>query len=135
MRMIKIRKMIKMTSEMSMASMSDIAFLLIIFFMVASVFIIKDGLHLILPDKKRKPVVMASRNVIRITILDRGKVLYNDKQTDESMLEEKLLMARRDNRNVFVLLEIAKRVQYSDAIMIIDIIKFSGIKRLSIKMI
>ena len=135
MRMIKIRKMIKMTSEMSMASMSDIAFLLIIFFMVASVFIIKDGLHLILPDKKRKPVVMASRNVIRITLLDRGKVLYNDKQTDESMLEEKLLMARRDNRNVFVLLEIAKRVQYSDAIMIIDIIKFSGIKRLSIKMI
>lgn len=135
MRMIKIRKMIKMTSEMSMASMSDIAFLLIIFFMVASVFIIKDGLHLILPDKKRKPVVMASRNVIRITILDRGKVLYNDKQTDESMLEEKLVMARRDNRNVFVLLEIAKRVQYSDAIMIIDIIKFSGIKRLSIKMI
>ena len=133
--MIKIRKMIKMTSEMSMASMSDIAFLLIIFFMVASVFIIKDGLHLILPDKKRKPVVMASRNVIRITILDRGKVLYNDKQTDESMLEEKLVMARRDNRNVFVLLEIAKRVQYSDAIMIIDIIKFSGIKRLSIKMI
>ena len=123
--MIKIRKMIKMTSEMSMASMSDIAFLLIIFFMVASVFIIKDGLHLILPDKKRKPVVMASRNVIRITILDRGKVLYNDKQTDESMLEEKLVMARRDNRNVFVLLEIAKRVQYSDAIMIIDIIKFS----------
>lgn len=135
MRMIKIRKMITMTSEMSMASMSDIAFLLIIFFMVASVFIIKDGLHLILPDRKRKPVVMASRDVIRITLLERGKVLYNDKQTDDYMLEEKLLAARRDNRNVFVLLEISKRVQYSDAIMIIDIIKFSGIKRLSIKMI
>jgi biopolymer transport protein ExbD len=133
--MIKIRKMIKMTSEMSMASMSDIAFLLIIFFMVASVFIIKDGLHLVLPDKKRKPVLMASRDVIRITVFDKGRILYNDKQADARVLEEMLIEASRDNKKVFVLLEISRRVKYSDAIMIIDIIKFSGIKRLSIKMI
>jgi biopolymer transport protein ExbD len=133
--MIKIRKMIKMTSEMSMASMSDIAFLLIIFFMVASVFIIKDGLHLVLPDKKRKPVLMASRDVIRITVFDKGRILYNDKQADARVLEEMLIEASRDNKKVFVLLEISRRVKYSDAITIIDIIKFSGIKRLSIKMI
>lgn len=135
MRMIKIRKMIKMTSEMSMASMSDIAFLLIIFFMVASVFIIKDGLHLVLPDKKRKPVLMASRDVIRITVFDKGRILYNDKQADVQVLEERLIEASRDNKKIFVLLEISRRVKYSDAIMVIDIIKFSGIKRLSIKMI
>jgi biopolymer transport protein ExbD len=133
--MIKIRKMIKMTSEMSMASMSDIAFLLIIFFMVASVFIIKDGLHLVLPDKKRKPVLMASRDVIRITVFDKGRILYNDKQADARVLEEMLIEASRDNKKVFVLLEISRRVKYSNAITIIDIIKFSGIKRLSIKMI
>ncbi len=133
--MIKIRKMIKMTSEMSMASMSDIAFLLIIFFMVASVFIIKDGLHLVLPDKKRKPVLMASRDVIRITVFDKGRILYNDKQADVQVLEERLIEASRDNKKIFVLLEISRRVKYSDAIMVIDIIKFSGIKRLSIKMI
>jgi biopolymer transport protein ExbD len=133
--MIKIRKMIKMTSEMSMASMSDIAFLLIIFFMVASVFVIKDGLHLVLPDKKRKPVLMASRDVIRITVFDKGRILYNDKQADAHLLEEMLIEDSRDNKKVFVLLEISRRVKYSDAIMIIDIIKFSGIKRLSIKMI
>ena len=133
--MIKIRKMIKMTSEMSMASMSDIAFLLIIFFMVASVFIIKDGLHLVLPDKKRKPVLMASRDVIRITVFDKGRILYNDKQEDVQVLEKRLIEDSRDNKKVFVLLEISRRVKYSDAIMIIDIIKFSGIKRLSIKMI
>jgi biopolymer transport protein ExbD len=133
--MTKIRKMIKMTSEMSMASMSDIAFLLIIFFMVASVFIIKDGLHLVLPDKKSKPVLMASRDVIRITVFDKGRVLYNDKQADARVIEEMLIEASRENKKVFVLLEISRGVKYSDAITIIDIIKFSGIKRLSIKMI
>ncbi len=132
--MVKIRKMIQMTSEISMASMSDIAFLLIIFFMVASVFIIKDGLHLVLPDKQRKPVIIASKNVITIEMFDDGTITYDEKEIAGNEIEEKLQSAFSENEKIFVLLRVSKKVKYSDTVTVIDMVKFAGIKRLSIRM-
>jgi biopolymer transport protein ExbD len=132
--MVKIRKMIQMTSEISMASMSDIAFLLIIFFMVASVFIIKDGLHLVLPDKQRKPVIIASKSVITIAMYDDGTITYDEKEIARNKIEEKLQSAFSENEKIFVLLRVSKKVKYRDTVTVIDMVKFAGIKRLSIKM-
>jgi len=126
--------MIQMTSEISMASMSDIAFLLIIFFMVASVFIIKDGLHLVLPDKQRKPVIIASKNVITIEMFDDGTITYDEKEIAGNEIEEKLQSAFSENEKIFVLLRVSKKVKYSDTVTVIDMVKFAGIKRLSIRM-
>lgn len=117
-----------------MASMSDIAFLLIIFFMVASVFIIKDGLHLVLPDKQRKPVIISSKSVITIAMYDDGTITYNEKEIARNNIEEKLQSAFSENEKIFVLLRVSKKVKYSDTVSVIDMVKFAGIKRLSIRM-
>lgn len=124
-----------MTSEISMASMSDIAFLLIIFFMVSSAFIMKDGLHLTLPDKNKKPVVVSPKDVVTIILSKNGRITYNEKNIEKPDLEKKLVEDRKKMESLFVLLKIHKSITYEKAIDLIDSVKFAGIKKLSIKMI
>lgn len=54
--------------EISAASMSDLAFLLLIFFMVASVFYVKEGLISTLPKKKAEPQLVLRKNIYRFEI-------------------------------------------------------------------
>ena len=56
--MVRIKRGAKPTGEITIASMSDVAFLLIIFFLVTSIFLLKDGLHLSLPDTTKPATVV-----------------------------------------------------------------------------
>lgn len=122
-----------MTSEISTASMSDIAFLLIVFFLIASVFNIKDGLHLVLPDKNKKPVIKSSSDIITITIPDNKRIILDKKNISRHELETRLSELKTTKGN-FVLLKINRKVPYHRAVELIDAIKYAGYPTLSIKM-
>jgi biopolymer transport protein ExbD len=65
--MVNLRKKLH-TEDISSASMSDIAFLLLVFFMVASVFYVKEGIASSMPKKDSKPQVVLRENVYRVTL-------------------------------------------------------------------
>lgn len=65
--MVKLRKK-KELEEVSAASMSDIAFLLLVFFMVTAVFFVKEGLNIQLPQKDSQPVPFLRKNVYEILV-------------------------------------------------------------------
>jgi len=132
--MIKIRRSARMTSEMSMSSMSDIAFLLIIFFMVASAFIFRDGLHLVLPDSTRKPVIVKQKDITTITVKESGTILLNRKKAAAGEVLDYLKEIRDKDADSIVLIRVDSGAVYQDAVDIIDIVKLSGLTRLSIKM-
>ena len=71
-----------MTSAVSLASMSDIAFLLIIFFLTASVFVIKDGLRLMLPAKGKTMIVKKPEDVCTVVLRDDASLLLDDRPVD-----------------------------------------------------
>lgn len=58
--MVRLRKKTQL-EEISSASMSDVAFLLLVFFMVASVFYVKEGLSSSLPKKDSQPQLQRKR--------------------------------------------------------------------------
>ena len=132
--MAKIRKMISMTSEVSTASMSDIAFLLIVFFMVASVFTIKDGLHLTVPDKNKKPVIISAQDVITVTVPDSDRIFIDSKPVAMDDFET-ILAGLSGEKKRHVLLKINRDVPYHRAVSLIDAVKYTGITRLSVKML
>lgn len=133
--MPKIRRSIRMFSEMNLSSMSDISFILIIFFMVTSVFTMKEGLHLTMPDNKKQPVVVAAHNVVTIQIDDRERVTFRDKAVEPSAIEDMLVKEKKKNPKVLVLLKVSPKVPYEKAVTIIDTIQFSGIQKLTLRMI
>lgn len=132
---MRIRRFLRMDSEINVASMSDISFILIIFFMVTAVFTLKDGLHLSLPDKNRTPVVISARNVVTVTLSESGGITCRDREVDRDALPALLADELRSNPSLVVLAKIARGVSYEKAVDLVDRIQFAGVRRLTIRTI
>jgi len=71
---VKVRRNSRGTSEINLSSSSDIAFLLIIFFMVTSAFIFKDGLKLVLSAKSKETKIIENLEDISIVSVTNDKL-------------------------------------------------------------
>jgi biopolymer transport protein ExbD len=77
----------KIDSSFSMSSMTDIVFLLLIFFMLTSSFITPSGLPVSLPSAKKSKIVMQKASV---TITSDLKYYINDRRITRSRIEQEL---------------------------------------------
>ena len=77
----------KIDSSFSMSSMTDIVFLLLIFFMLTSNFITPSGLPVSLPSAKKSKIVMQKASV---TITKDLKYYINDRRITRSRIEQEL---------------------------------------------
>ncbi len=131
---MKIRKTSKTTSEVNLSSSSDIAFLLIIFFMVTSAFIFRDGIHMVLPSKAKKPQIVKDRDKIQTVQVNVDKITLNNKKVTIAGLEEKIKIALEKDADTVVLLKVHKDVRYQKMITVVDALKVVGAKKLSLRM-
>lgn len=90
----------KVETSFSMSSMTDIVFLLLIFFMLTSSFITPSGLPVNLPTSKSSSIVMQK---ISVTITDDLNYFVNDKKVRLSNLENALKAELKDKEGVVVL--------------------------------
>jgi biopolymer transport protein ExbD len=77
----------KIDSSFSMSSMTDIVFLLLIFFMLTSSFITPSGLPVSLPSAKKSKIIMQKASV---TITSDLKYYINDRRISRSKIEQEL---------------------------------------------
>ena len=77
----------KIDSSFSMSSMTDIVFLLLIFFMLTSNFITPSGLPVSLPSSKKSKIVMQK---VSLTITKDLKYYINDRRISRSRIEQEL---------------------------------------------
>lgn len=93
----------RQSSEISAGSMADIAFLLLIFFLVTSEMTKEEGMMQILPEKADQEVTepVKERNAIRIFMNDKNQILFEDQTGLEmsdipSLLKEQILNVSDD---------------------------------------
>ncbi|MCB0662911.1 MAG: biopolymer transporter ExbD [Saprospiraceae bacterium] len=83
------KKKTKVSAEFSMSSMTDIIFLLLIFFMLTSTLVAPNALNLKLPGTSTsKPT--STNNLDEVSISRSGDYYLNGKRTDISSLENTL---------------------------------------------
>ena len=82
--------------EVNAGSMADIAFLLLIFFLVTTVIETDSGLYRMLPRTDNVIVEYKKRNVLPILLNSEGRLLVNDRITDIKELRE-IAIAFLDN--------------------------------------
>lgn len=139
--MISLRKK-KEIEEVSAASMSDIAFLLLVFFMVTAVFFVKEGLDIDLPRKKANAQKIVKEDLYKITIIG-----------EKISLENKLLGNKRDYENFkqfqkefrdleipnipekVVLIRTEGKTPYGNMIHVLSTVQIKGFKKISVKRI
>ncbi len=97
----------KPDTAFSLSSMTDIVFLLLIFFMLTSSFITPSGLPINLPSSKSTNIVMTKVN---LSISKDLQYAINDRKVDAQMIESELSKSLLSTEEAVVVLHIDKEV-------------------------
>lgn len=119
-----------MMAEFSMASMTDVIFLLLIFFMVTSTFVFPTALEVNLPQSSQQTAI---KSVTRIYI-DKDLKLYASFEDEEPqvMQEEQLVaflrLAQQQDPESYIAIYADEVVPYGELIKILDLGSSNNLK-------
>jgi biopolymer transport protein ExbD len=102
----------KVSSEIPTASMADIAFLLIIFFMVSTVFVVYRGFPVDLPRAEKIDPVKSRRNIVSIWVSPRGRIMVDEFETDLSGVGNIVRAKLAKNPRIVVLVKSDRNTEY-----------------------
>lgn len=126
---MKVKNKNKANPEISSASMSDIAFLLIIFFMLTTVFSQEQGLNYRIPETLKK--VPTEKRNLEVTVLADGKLKYDDRLIELSSLRDIAIARKAQNEEIFAVLRVEEQTPYSFIISTMDEILIGGINNIA----
>lgn len=108
----------KISPEFSMSSMTDIVFLLLIFFMLTSPAITPEALDLILPKAKGKTT---TKQNISVSITKDLQVYINKERVSNSALESRLKAELQGVEDPTIILRAEEGVPIEKAVNVMDI--------------
>lgn len=115
----------KVSPEFNMSSMTDIVFLLLIFFMITSTMVTTNALDLVLPKAKGKT---DSNKNIQVSINKELEMFIDKDQVPEAEIESRLLSIMGDDRSKSVVLRAEEGVPIEKAVYVLDIANRNQIK-------
>lgn len=108
----------KVSAEFSMSSMTDIVFLLLIFFMLASTLVTTSALDLVLPSSKAQTV---KRKDVTVNISPDQRFSVGNKIVSEAELEREVLRQVKGKEDAVVILRADKSVPYEKVVKVMDL--------------
>ena len=116
----------KITPEFSMSSMTDIVFLLLIFFMIASTLAKElNTIDIKLPEAKGKT---ENRNTIYVTINNKSQFYINSNEVSKSKIRNELLKELNESSSKSLVLRAEQKVPLDEVVYIMDLANKNGIK-------
>ena len=115
---MKLRGRNKVSAEFSMSSMTDIVFLLLIFFMLTSPAITPEALDLILPKAKGKTTNVQN---ISVSITKDLQIYIDNERVSSSSLEQKLKENLAGVEDPTIILRAEEGVPIEKAVNVMDI--------------
>ena len=108
----------KVTPEFNMSSMTDIVFLLLIFFMLTSTLVSPNALKLLLPNSKAKTL---EKQTISISITKDIEYYVNENQVSLNSLEQELSILLENDKEPGIILHTDKTVAIEHVVKVMDI--------------
>ena len=128
------RKRKKILNIADSGALSDLAFLLIIFFIVIAVFNVNKGFLLGLPQKGSTKIVNVE-DIIKVILTKDNELVYNDHNIKLNEIE-KIVKERLEVRpNMTFLLKINPETKYQDVVTVVDSILNLNVDNFSFSMI
>ena len=117
----------KVSTEFNMSSMTDIVFLLLIFFMLTSTMVTTNALDLVLPKAKGKT---DSNKNTTVNITKDSEFFIDKNPVSKEQLEEQLLaiLPTEGDKARAIVLRAEKTVEYDNIIYVMDIANRNQIK-------
>ena len=115
---MNIRGRNKVTPEFNMSSMTDIVFLLLIFFMLASTLVTTNAIDILLPKASGKT---ENRQSISVSIKKDLTYYIDQKRVGISVLENELVNTLSQQDNPTIVLRAEKSVPVDNVVKVMDI--------------
>lgn len=115
---MNIRGRNKVSPEFNMSSMTDIVFLLLIFFMIASTLVSTSAIDILLPKASGKT---ENKKSIAVSIKKDLTYYIDSKRVGESVLEAELIAALSSEETPTVILRAEKSVPVENVVKVMDI--------------
>lgn len=133
-----LRKKGRVSGEIPTASMADIAFLLLIFFLVTTVFEEEKGLPIVLPEKGEE-VEVSQKNVLHLLIQQDG--IVNVKRGESPQVQsvqpndigQIWRMESAQNPNLIAAVKTAPNAQYRFMVDVLDQLQAAGAERIALQ--
>jgi len=123
---MKLRGRNQIKPEFNMSSMTDIVFLLLIFFMIASTLAKQlNTIEVKLPQGEGKT---ENRNTVAVTITDSGRFYLNENRVTKNQLETRLIKALEGGQAPSLVLRAEEKVAIQEVVFVMNVANKNGIK-------
>lgn len=126
-----VEKKKERSSEIPTSSLADIAFLLLIFFLVTTTIDVDKGIGLVLPPKGEAKEI-SKKNIANLLINAEGKVMLDERETDIPMLKNIIREKIAQNPNLIISVKTDEKTKYRYYIQVLDQLKQANAKKISI---
>jgi biopolymer transport protein ExbD len=120
--------------EIPQASMSDVAFLLLIFFIVTTIFNTEKGIPLSLPGKTSAKTQMNPKNILKLQSDANGNVYMDDEPIALPSIAGEIDARLAENDKLVVSIQSHPDSRYNTMVLILDEVKKSDATRISLNM-
>lgn len=116
---MELKRKNRVNAEFSMASMTDIIFLLLIFFMITSSAISQSTIEVKLPSADANNPSVQDPAVV--TIKEDGKYFVNDKEIEKDQLENYLVTALKGDEKPSFTIRADENTRHKDVVFVMSI--------------
>jgi biopolymer transport protein ExbD len=138
--MALMKKKQRVSGEIPTASMADIAFLLLIFFLVTTVFEEEKGLQIVLPEAQEQ-VEVSQKNILHIVVQPNGVVrLKRGESPSEQLVQAAELgsiwrQESGQNPNLIAAVKTDPTAPYKFMVDVLDALQGAGATRISLQIL
>jgi biopolymer transport protein ExbD len=135
-----MRKKKRVSGDIPTASMADIAFLLLVFFLVTTVFDEEKGLSIVLPAQQEEQEV-SQKNVLHLVIQDDGLVRVkrgespNEEVVTASRIGDIWRLEFQQNANLIAAVKTSPSAPYRHMVAVLDQLQHANAERISLQLL
>jgi biopolymer transport protein ExbD len=127
----------KVSADIPAASMSDIAFLLLIFFMTTTIFNVEKGIRLVLPAEGPSLKVKQT-HIITVQVAEDGSIYLTTPDgtkpiPSKGLLKDELEKRLAKDSELALIFEVSEKANYEMMIDVFDEIKKANFQRIALK--
>ena len=117
--------------EVNSSSMADIAFLLLVFFLVTTTISMDKGINIILPAEGSNKDVN-TEDIINVVLAADGSIVFDEKLKKIHEIKSLVENEIRKNKNMIFSIKTSPRADYQDYVLLLDEFKKARAKKISI---
>lgn len=119
-------------AEIPSSSMSDIAFLLLVFFLLVSNVDTDKGIGVVLPPPGDSEIKLNPINITMVLINANGDVLFNDDVVPVDQIMARARQLEAGNPNMVFSVQTDRKTKYQDYIDVVDQLTAANVKKLAL---